>query len=116
MVLIISILVSILLFFSSFFIVKFLYTDKYYDSILVIKILSFALIGLGLNNLTGVILNGLGLFKENMYVTLTGLILNVIFNIIFIPMYGIIASALITIFTEYYIFIGDLFFIKRKLK
>jgi|WetSurMetagenome_2_1015567.scaffolds.fasta_scaffold14347_4 O-antigen/teichoic acid export membrane protein len=114
--LIVSVFISIILFFCSSFIIKLLYTDKYIDSVLITKILSFAIIGLALNNLTGIILNGLGLFKENMYVTLVGLILNIILNLIFIPVFGIIACAVITIITEYFIFTGDIFFLLRKIK
>jgi O-antigen/teichoic acid export membrane protein len=113
--LIIGVIINIFLFFASGIAIKLIYSDKFENSVLILKIVSFAVTGLALNNLTGVILNGLGLFRENMYVTLTGLILNIILNIIFIPMYGIVAAAVITIFTEYFIFCGDYYFIKNFL-
>lgn len=112
---IIGIIINIFLFFASEYIIKIIYTDKFTDSILILKIVSFAVVGLALNNLTGVTLNGLGLYRENMYVTFTGLILNIILNLIFIPLYGIIAAAVISIITEYFIFCGDYYFIKRFL-
>lgn len=104
---------TIILFFFSDPIVKLIYTDKFSDSELILKILSFSLTGLALNNLTGIMLNGMGLFKENMKVTLTGLIINVILNIAFIPVYGIIASAVITIITEYFIFAAGYVYLNK---
>jgi O-antigen/teichoic acid export membrane protein len=112
----IGIVINVLLFLFSDLLVKIVYTEKFMPSALILKIVSFAVIGLALNNLTGVILNGLGLYRENMYVTFTGLVINVILNFIFIPVYGIIAAALISIITEYFIFLGDYFFIKQHLK
>jgi O-antigen/teichoic acid export membrane protein len=109
----IGVIINIFLFFASEYIIRFIYTDKFIDSVLILRIVSFAVVGLALNNLAGVILNGLGLYKENMYVTFTGLIINIIMNFIFIPIYGIIAAAVISILTEYFIFCGDYYFIKR---
>jgi O-antigen/teichoic acid export membrane protein len=111
--LVIAIILNIILFFTSDFVIKFIYTDKFLNSILILKILSFAVTGLVLNNLTGVVLNGLGLFRENLYVTFTGLIINIILNIIFIPVYGIVGAAVISLITEYIIFIGDYYFIRK---
>ena len=108
----IGIILNVILFFASDFMIKLIYTDKFSNSVFILKIVSFAVIGLALNNLTGMILNGLGLFRENMYVTFTGLIINIILNIIFIPLYGIVAAAVISVITEYFIFYGDYYFIK----
>ena len=107
---------TIILFLLSDTIVKLIYSDKFADSVIILKILSFSLTGLALNNLTGIMLNGTGLFKENMKVTLTGLILNVILNIFLIPVYGIIASAVITLVTEYFIFTGGYFYLNKFYK
>lgn len=107
---------TVLLFLLSDLAVKIIYTEKFLPSADILKIVSLGVIGLALNNLTGVILNGLGLYKENMYVTFTGLVFNVVLNIIFIPVYGIIAAAVISVFTEYFILLGDYFFIKQNLK
>ncbi|HMQ68387.1 MAG TPA: oligosaccharide flippase family protein [Ignavibacteria bacterium] len=107
---------TIILFFLSDQIVTLVYTDKFNDSAMILKILSVSLAGLALNNLTGIMLNGTGLFKENMKITLSGLILNVILNILLIPVYGIIASAVITILTEYFIFAGGYFYLNKFFK
>mgnify|MGYP001169649523 CR=1 FL=1 len=94
-------------------IIEFFYTDKFSDSVLILKILSFAVTGLALNNLTGVMLNGLGLYRQNMNVTFIGLILNITLNIIFLPVYGIAGAAVITVLTEYFIFAGDYIYLKN---
>ena len=113
---VLSIILTIILFFGSGIIIKIIYTEKYLNSVLVLKILSFAIIGLSLNNLTGIILNALALFKQNMIVTLVGFVINIILNIVFIPLYGIIAAAVISILTEYIIFAGDYYYLKIYLK
>ncbi|MEO6695341.1 MAG: oligosaccharide flippase family protein [Ignavibacteria bacterium] len=112
----ISVIITAVLFTGADFFIKSFYTDKFSDSVTILKVLSFATTGLALNNLTGIMLTGLGLFKMNMIVTLSGLIINVILNIIFIPHYGIIAAALITLITEYFIFAGGYFFIRNFFK
>ncbi|MEO8209289.1 MAG: polysaccharide biosynthesis C-terminal domain-containing protein [bacterium] len=109
----ICIFLSFLLFFGAEPIINLIYTDKFTESVIIVKVLSFAITGLALNNLTGVILNGLGFFKMNMIVTLIGLIINVILNLFFIPKYGIVAAAFVTILTEYFIFLGDYYFIRK---
>jgi len=112
----ICLILAFFLFLTADFIIEIFYTDMYSDSSMILKILSVAVFGLAFNNLTGIVLNGLGLFKQNMIITLIGLIINVILNIIFIPVYGIIAAAVITVLTEYFIFLGDYFFIRIHLK
>jgi len=112
----ICLFIFLILFLGSELIIKVIYISKFDDSILILKILSFAVLGLAFNNLTGIVLNGLGLFKENMLVTGVGLFFNALLNIIFIPHYGIIACAVITLITEYFIFTGDIFYISQFLK
>jgi len=112
----ICIILTILIFFGADIIIRILYTDKFKEAVPVLKILSAGLIGLALNNLTGIILNGLGFFRKNMNVTLIGLIINVILNIIFIPVYGIAAAAAVTVITEYFILCGDYYYIRKFLR
>jgi len=114
-IIIICILISILLFIFSGFIVNFLYTNRYADAVIVVKILAAGFIGMGLNNLTGITLNGMGFFKVVMYITLYGLILNVILNFLFIPVYGIIAASIITVATEYFIFFMQFYYLRKIL-
>ncbi len=113
---IISSVILILLYFGAGNILILFYTDKFFNSVDILKVLSFAIIPLSLNNLTGVILNGIGLYKENMYVTILGFFFNLTANIIIIPKYGVLGSAYITILTEILILSGDIYFLKLKNK
>lgn len=107
---------GIILFIFPEFIIKTIYTEKFQSSVAVLKILSFAIIAVGLNNLAGVVLNGMGYFKVVMYITLYGLIINVVLNIIFIPIYGIMAASVLTVLTEYFIFIMEFYYLRKILK
>lgn len=112
----VTLLIAVFLFIFSDILILGLYGEKYKDSGLILRILTPAIILLGLNNLTGNILNALGLFRENMFVTLTGLIFNLIANILFLKHYGIMASAIITVLTELFILSGDYFFINKRIR
>ncbi len=116
MILIICLLSSIIVYFISGWLIPFIYTEKFNDSVLVLKLLSVGIIAAGLNNLTGVTLNGIGLFKVVMYITLAGLIINVFLNILFIPAYGILAASVITVITEYFILFFELYYLLKVLK
>jgi stage V sporulation protein B len=115
-IIIICILVSTVMFFAAEPLIKLLYTGKFIDSVGILKILSTGIIAVGLNNLTGITLNGMGYFKIVMYITLYGLILNVILNIVFIPLHGIIAAGVITVVTEYFIFFTEFYYLRKILK
>lgn len=112
-ILIITIPISVLFYlFADITIIK-LYGSKFQNSVIILKILSLAIVVVGLNNLTGNVLNGLGKYKENMYITLSGLLFNIIFNILFISAYGVVAAAITTVFTELIILLGDSIVLKN---
>ncbi len=109
-------LVFLIFFFGSDFLIKLVFSEKYSQSSIVLKILSFAIFGLALNNLTGIIMNGLGMYKQNMIATMTALAINIILNLILIRYYGIIGACIVTIITEYLIFALDSYFLGKYLK
>lgn len=109
----ISVILSVLIYFLSDIVIGLLYSGKYTSSVFIMQILAFAILGLSLNNLTGIILNSLNLFKTNMLIALFALLINVILNIIFIPYFGITAAAVISVITEYFIFIAGLFILRK---
>jgi O-antigen/teichoic acid export membrane protein len=113
---VICIAVGAVLFIISNPLISVLYGKSYADSSLILRILTFGILGMGLNNLTGVIINGLGAFKVVMYITLSALVLNVVLNLLFILNYGIIASSIITVITEWYIFCFELYYVIKILK
>ncbi|MBS1516819.1 MAG: oligosaccharide flippase family protein [Bacteroidetes bacterium] len=109
----VCLLITAALFFFPGFIIRLFYTDKFAESIFILKILSLSVTGLALNNLTGVVLNGIGMFRQNMNVTFFGLLINIILNIFFIPVFGIAGAAAVTLITEYFIFTGDYIYLKK---
>lgn len=116
LLLMVSIFISVLFFFAAEFIVNTLYSMKYSNSVIVLKILSAAIIGMALNNLTGIVLNGLGLYKHNMLITIIAVLINIVLNIILIRYYGVIGACIVTIITEYLIFCGGYFVLRKYLK
>ncbi len=111
---VISLIVFILLIVFADILLVFLYTDKYSESALILRILAFAIIPLSLNNITGIVLNGVGMYKENLYITIIGFLFNLTANLLIIPYYGVIGAAFLTILTEMIILTGDVTIIKYK--
>jgi O-antigen/teichoic acid export membrane protein len=86
-------------------IVLFFYGDKYLSSIPYLKYLIFAVPGLFLNNLTGVISNSVRKEKIPMITTGITAVVNITANIILIHLYGIWGAVAATIISEYFVFI-----------
>lgn len=113
---IISFVSSLILFFLPDFLVIFFYSSKYASSAELLKFLSFALIPLALNNLTGITLNALGKFNFVLIATIIGLAVNISINIILIPQIGLIAACYATFFTEIVILIVESIFLFKVLR
>jgi O-antigen/teichoic acid export membrane protein len=107
---------ALVIFIFANLIINIFYTEKFSSSVFILRILSLGIIAMGLNNLTGTVINAMGYFRIVMYVTLYGLIFNVLLNIIYIPLYGIAASAVITVLTEILIFGAEFYFIIKLFK
>jgi O-antigen/teichoic acid export membrane protein len=112
---IICVIVTIILFIFPELIITVFYTGKFEDSVNILRLLSIGIIAMGLNNLTGIILNGMGYFKIVMFITLYAFIMNVILNSVLIPKYGIAASAVLTVFTEFFILVIEWYYLKKIL-
>lgn len=112
---VISTLIAVFLFFLSGNIINVVYGEKYSSSIILLQMLSFAIIPLALNNLTGITMNGLCLFKENMYVMLSALFVNILLNVILLQIVGIMGAVYATIITEIFILLFDMFYLRKKL-
>lgn len=112
---IICIICSVILFAFAEFIITAFYTGKFENSVNILRILSIGIIAMGLNNLTGIILNGMGFFKIVMFITLYALIMNIVLNFVLIPKYGITASAVLTVVTEFFIFALEWYYLKKIL-
>lgn len=106
---------TVIVFFFSDTILLLLYGNTYLPSSQVLRILAIGIVGMALNNLTGVILNGTGRYKTNMYIVLTALLINTILNYLLLQYYGIVISAIITVLTEYFLFVAGTFNIFKSL-
>ncbi len=111
----ISLTSALTLFFLPDFLVIFFYSTKYASSIELLKFLSFAVVPLALNNLTGITLNALGKFNLVLYATVIGLVINVVLNLVLIPKVGLIAACYATFFTEAAILLIEGFFLFKVL-
>ena len=89
----------------------FFYGSKYSSSIPYLKYLMFALPGLFLNNLTGVISNSIRKEKIPMISTGIAALINIIANIVLIHLYGIWGAVIATIISEYFVFMLQLAFL-----
>ncbi len=74
--------------------------NKYVEASELLPVLSIAIILIGLNNLTGIFLNAVGKFKDNFWATLTGIIFNILSNIILIKRFDVYGAVYSTILTE----------------
>jgi O-antigen/teichoic acid export membrane protein len=105
-----------LLFFLADVIIHILYSNNFNESINVLKILSFSFFFLSLNNLTGMMVNSLSLNKPNIYILLSGLLINVLMNLFLINKIGIIGAAYSTLITEFVILVCQVCLINKYLK
>ncbi len=100
-IVILSIVCTFLIYFFGGFFLHLLFDNKYLLAENILPLLSFSVLGFGLNSLTGVFINANGKFKGVMLCTIAGLIVNIIYNILFLPKIGVYAAVYSTIITEY---------------
>lgn len=87
--------------------------DKYIEASSMLALISIALPGLFMNNLSGVVLNSAYKEKLVMRSTMISAFVNVVLNIILISLYGIIGAIVTSILTEYLILIIQVYFIHK---
>lgn len=107
-ILLLSVLIILFTFILAKPVILFLYSSKYFSSINVLQWLSIALLGVFLNNFTGIISNSVR--KEIIPLISTGIcaVLNIVLNLILIPKYGIMGAVISTIATEYLAFLTQI--------
>ncbi|MBI9073491.1 MAG: oligosaccharide flippase family protein [Melioribacteraceae bacterium] len=110
----ISLLIIIIIYFVGDFIVAITFGEKYLSSSYFLKILSIALPFLFLNNLTGVVLNSVGLEKKAFKSAAIASFINILLNIVLLNLWGIIGAIISTIVTEFIILLIQLFYINQK--
>jgi O-antigen/teichoic acid export membrane protein len=88
------------------------YGNLYKRSGWILSILSFALPGLLLNNLTGNTLNALRKERKVMNSTFFAFLLNIGLNVILLPRLGIVGAVIATICTEYFMLCIQIYYIQ----
>lgn len=97
-----GILVCVPIVFLSEFLVSFLYGEGYSQSADILRIHVIANIFVGLGVAQGLWIINEGKSSITMYRTIIGAILCIIGNVIFIPVFGVIASAFITVVSQFF--------------
>jgi O-antigen/teichoic acid export membrane protein len=90
------------------------YGKSYSNSGWILGMLSFALPGLLLNNLTGVTLNAIRKERKVMHSTFIALLLNGGFNVLLLPWIGVVGAIAATIIAEYSILCIQIYFLRTS--
>ncbi|MCM1935638.1 MULTISPECIES: oligosaccharide flippase family protein [Acinetobacter] len=90
----------IALFFSSNFLVDLIYSDSYENSVLIIKILCFAIPFKFISSSVGAILSTKGYVGKKVKIMLIASIFNVLMNFILIYYFSSVGAAIVTVLTE----------------
>jgi O-antigen/teichoic acid export membrane protein len=97
------------------FIVILLYGTDFIETFNILRILIISTVFSAINGSKLIWIISTNSKKEEIYITLTGLFVNFSLNIFLIPIYGLIAAALINLTTEIFIsLIAPLFFKKTR--
>lgn len=102
-------------FFLSPFLIKLLGGNEFLPAAGVLRILLFATVISYINHLTGYSLIAFGRQKTSMFIALAALVLNVLGNLLFIPLYSYTAAAVITIATEGFVLVLSIIAIRKTL-
>lgn len=89
-----------------------LFGSEYLESVIILQIYIWSSVGIFLNHATGQYLISENLLKIIFLVSLLGMVINIILNLIFIPMFGIIGSAWATFISYLIIPIGVIIYEK----
>ena len=98
------------------FIISFLYGVEFLNSIVTLKILSWALLIIFLEYLFSQSLYAMNMQKINMYLMGICMVLNILLNLILIPIYSHNGAAIATLFTELVLLVLTFIFVNSKLK
>ncbi len=100
-----GLILSVVLYFSAAFVVNLIAGPRFFLSTVILKILSAALFFSYLNHATGYTIIALGGQKRLLYLSLAALAVNLIGNFIFIPRWGGVGAAWVTLATEVVMFV-----------
>lgn len=110
-----AVFVSLAFFFLAPLVIEVLGGREFLPSVSVLRILIFALFAAYFNHLTGYSLIALGRQKISMFIALGALVLNVVANLLFVPLFSYTAAAWITVLTEGFVLLLSMVVLKRIL-
>lgn len=110
-----AVFVSLALFFLAPLVIEALGGREFLPSVSVLRILTLAVFVAYFNHLTGYSLIALGRQRVSMFIALGALVLNVVANLIFVPLFSYTAAAWITVATEGFVLLLSTVVIKRIL-
>lgn len=110
-----TVIFVLLILFSETLIIN-IYGEKYRNSVILLQLLALSLIPVALNNLTGITLNGLGLYKTNLKIVCTALFLNIFSNLLLVYYLGVSGAIVSTFITELFILVAGLIILKNSIK
>ncbi|MDD4083248.1 MAG: flippase [Sphaerochaetaceae bacterium] len=103
------------IFFFSGFIINFLYGSEYSSAGIVLSILIWALLAIFVQSAVNNFINSEKLFKITLYSSLIGAVINIVANLILIPIYGIVGAAIATIISYFFVaYLSNLIFKKTR--
>jgi O-antigen/teichoic acid export membrane protein len=107
---------ALMLFFLSTEILNLFFGKLYIQGSLVLKIFALGAIFFSITQINGTILNGIGKPTKYTKVAFKGMIINLIGNLILIPLIGIIGAAISTLLTYFIMLIFSFFELRRFIK
>lgn len=110
---ILGFIIFILFYFTVSFVIDILFADNYMSSVKTARILSYSIIIMSVNTYMFTYFIATNNSFINVKITFMMLILNLILNYIYIPLYGIEAAAVTTVITEFIGMIGLIYYMRR---
>lgn len=94
-------------------IIFFIYPESYAPSILVLQVLMIALVFIFLSYPSGALLNACGLQKKNTIIMGITLVVNILVNIMFIPLFSSLGAAFAMVLSSFVLFSFPLYYVQR---
>jgi len=94
-------------------VISIIYGASYMESVLTLQILMWALLFLFMNNTVGITLNATNRQKANMFIVGTAVIVNIILNLLLVPVLTYEGAAIATLITEAYVLLSGLLIITK---
>lgn len=108
-----GLLFGVFLYFSAELLITLLIGEKYLEAVPILKVFSFGVFFFFINAPLSTVIQSSHIVKRFLPFGIANTVLNIVLNIITLPMYGIIAAAVVMVITEATGFLINLYFIKK---